>query len=190
MSRLLPASARAIACTCAALLLAALPAQARSLEGQSFPDAITVDGQKLVLNGIGMRQATVFKVNVYAGALYLPAKSSDGGAILQKDEPWRVHMKFVRDVEAPKLVEAWNEGFSKNGGKGGAALTKLNGWMSDVKEGDAMVFTYVPGKGLEVSVKGKVKGTVGDATFARTFLSIWLGKSPPNAGLKSGMLGK
>ena len=56
---------------CLALpLLLCLPA----LAGPKVPKSVTVGGKKCVLNGTGMREATVFKVDVYKGALYLPSK--------------------------------------------------------------------------------------------------------------------
>ncbi len=174
----------------AALLLLSLclasPALAASKGGVSMPDSVDVGGAKLVLNGMGVREATIMSIDVYVAGLYLPAKSRNAGAILAADQPWRLSMKFVRDVDAEKLNGAWKEGL---GSKGGANLRKLAGYMSDVSKGDTMTFTYVPGAGVEVKVKGRVKGTLAGADWAKAFLGIWLGGSPPNAGLKEGMLG-
>jgi hypothetical protein len=52
-----------------------------------------------------------------------------------------------------------------------------------------LVFTYVPSKGTEVEVRGAVKGVIAGADFARALLGIWIGPSPPNPGLKTGLLG-
>src|SRR5262245_43300615 len=48
----------------------------------SFPDQTVVDGSPLALNGLGLRQATVLRVNVYVAALYVTKPSADPGAIL------------------------------------------------------------------------------------------------------------
>ena len=45
------------------------------------------------------------------------------------------------------------------------------------------------GAGLQVDVNGTVKGTIKGDDFANAFLSIWLGASPPNPDIKTGMLG-
>jgi hypothetical protein len=173
-----------------ALALIATPVVAKQASKKGFKAKVTVGGQALVLNGVGMREATVFKVDVYRGGLYLPAKSGDAKAILAEDAPWMIEMKFIRDVDKDKLVEAWNDGFKNNGqGKGKAGLKKLNSYMTDIEEGDTMSFAYDPAKGTSVKVKGKKKGTIAGKDFGTTLLSVWLGDKPPNKGLKSGMLG-
>jgi hypothetical protein len=95
-------------------------------------------------------------------------------------------------VDADDLREAWDEGF-ENAAKGQMALEAridtLNAWMADMKVGQRLTFTHTADAGLEVNVNGTVKGTIEGDDFARAFLSIWLGSRPPNAGLKTGLLG-
>jgi len=55
---------------------------------------------------------------------------------------------------------------------------------------EAIVFTYAPGRGVSVEVKGQVKGVIPGDDFARALFSIWLGPKPPDPDLKSGLLGK
>jgi hypothetical protein len=62
-------------------------AQAKECEGVSFPDQAQVDGSNLTLNGLGMRQATALKVNVYVAALYVARPSSDANALLASVTP-------------------------------------------------------------------------------------------------------
>jgi hypothetical protein len=68
-------------------------------------------------------------------------------------------------------------------------IDKLKGWMADMQSGQRLTFIHKPGAGLQVEVKGAVKGTIPGDDFATAFLSIWLGTHPPNPGLKSGLLG-
>ena len=65
----------------------ALPARARECEGVNMPDQVTVESAKLVLNGMGAREATVFNVNVYVAGLYLLKRSNDGDKICAAEEP-------------------------------------------------------------------------------------------------------
>jgi len=44
---------------------------AGELAGVTFPDQISVDSRTLLLNGMGLREATILKVDVYVAALYL-----------------------------------------------------------------------------------------------------------------------
>jgi hypothetical protein len=172
-------------------LFTAATAFAGTKGGVSLPDETQVAGKTLVLNGMGIREATVFNVKVYVAGLYLPAKSTDASAILGQDQPWRLTSKFVRDVDREKMVDAWKEGFEKTGDEKalGDRISKLTGFMQDLHEGDTMTYTYVPGQGTTVEINGSAKGTIPGADFAHALLSIWLGPNPPNASLKAGLLG-
>ena len=160
-------------------------AHARKCEDVQMSNAARAGDTALVLNGMGVREATVFNVNVYVAGLYTEARTRNAADILAGDKAKRLVLHFVRDVERSDISEAFQTGF----GGDAADLRRLNGWMSDMSEGDRMMFTYVPGTGLEVHVKGRRKGVIEGDAFQRAFFSIWLGSSPPNAGLKSGMLG-
>lgn len=170
------------------------PAMAGKKAGITMPDSVTVTGKKLVLNGMGLREATVFKVDVYVAGLYLEQKSSDGAAILSSKQIKRIHLEFKRDVDRDDIQDAWHDGFKKVAGKNFGVfkerLTKVNSWMEPIDEGDSITFTHVPEKGLEVLVNGKRKGVVPGDDFAQTLFTIWLGSNPPNKGLRSGLLGR
>ena len=171
-----------------------LPATAGQLEGVKLPDQVTVSGRTLVLNGLGLREATVLMVNVYVAGLYLEAKSSDPAAILEPAQPKQIVMKFVRSVGKEKLAEAFTEGFDKNAGDGRAAvasgLATLNAAMTDVKKEDVIALTYLPDSGVTVSVKGKDAAVIPGSEFQRVLFSIWLGANPPNVSLREGLLGR
>ena len=176
------------------VFLLALPAAAGQLEGVTLPDQATVSGRSLVLNGLGLREATVLMVNVYVAGLYVEAKSSDPGVILKADQTKQIVMKFVRSVGKEKLAEAFTEGFDKNAGDKRAALAPalatLNAALTDVKKEDVIALTYVPATGVTVSVKGKDAAVIPGDDFQRVLFSIWLGANPPNVSLREGLLGR
>lgn len=175
-------------------LLLALPAFGGRLEGVQLPDQVAVAGRTLVLNGLGVREATVLMVNVYVAGLYLEAKSSDPAAILDPGQPKQIVMKFVRSVGKEKLTEAFTEGFDKNAGADRAAvaqgLATLNAAITDVKKEDVIALTYLPDSGVAVSVKGKDAAVIPGGDFQRVLFSIWLGAHPPNVSLREGLLGR
>ena len=98
-----------IAATLAIVAGLASGASAGMLQGVTLPDTATVAGKRLVLNGMGMRQATFLKVDVYVAGLYLEQPSSDPGLILQSKQTKQIVLKFVRDVGRGDIVKAWNE---------------------------------------------------------------------------------
>jgi hypothetical protein len=167
-------------------------AEARECEGVQARDRMETDGHVLVLNGMGVREATVFNVNVYVASLYVESRSREANAILTGGAK-HLELRFVRDVDRSDLVDAMSSGFRQSaGGAYGrlqARLSRLNGWLPDVDEGSRIAFTYVPGVGLRVTVGSRVRGVIDGDDFARAFFAIWLGQNPPNPGLRAGLLG-
>ena len=168
-------------------------AVAKECHGINVPEQVQVQASPLMLNGLGLRQATMLKVNVYVAALYVAQKSTDANAILTSNTPKKLVLHFVRDVDGADLKKAWDEGFEHNAKEQLPALKarieQLKGWMADMQSGQQLAFTHTPGAGIEVDVNGAVQGTVEGDDFARAFLAIWLGAKPPNPDLKAGLLG-
>jgi chalcone isomerase-like protein len=175
------------------LVAVAGPASAGSKAGVTMPDRIEVGGKPLVLNGMGLREATWLKVDVYVAGLYLESVSSDAGAIIAQQQTKRLVLRFVRDVDRSDIVKAWTGGFKGNATVKLDAIQplieRLNGWMGDFEKGDTLVFTFVPGTGVEVVVNGTRKGVLAGEDFGRSLLAIWLGPKPPTGALKKGLLG-
>jgi hypothetical protein len=165
----------------------------KDCKGVSFPEQAQVEGSTLMLNGLGLRQATFLKVNVYVAALYVEKAATDANAILGSNALKELILHFLRDVGAADLNKAWEEGFENNAQEQLPALKErietLKGWMADMKTGQQLTFIHKPGAGMQVEVNGTVKGTITGDDFTKAFLSIWLGAHPPNAGLKDGLLG-
>jgi hypothetical protein len=176
-----------------ALAFGVSTAHARECKGIEFPDHVQVDGGNLALNGLGLRKATLFQVSVYVAALYTAKPSNDPTAVVASGAPVELTLHFVRSVSVGELRNAWTEGFSRNSAGQVPALkdriSRLNGWMTDMKTGQRLTFIRRPGAGIQVDVNGTVRGTIEGDDFANAFLSIWLGAKPPNPELKSGLLG-
>jgi len=177
----------------ALICLFAVPIVAGMLAGITLPDSLEVDGQQLVLNGMALRKKVVFKV--YVAGLYLPAKEKDGVKVLAADGIRCTVMHFLRSVSAKQVNEAWFDGLEANTPGHSAELKgqfdALAALMEGFKDGDKLVFTYKPGSGTEVKVKGKIKGTLGDKAFADALFACWIGKKPgPGEKFKKGLLGQ
>jgi hypothetical protein len=175
----------------ACVTLYVAPASAEKCAGVTMTDTTTVDGDELVLNGMGIREATVFSVDVYVAGLYLEESSDNGSQVAASDQKKKLVMAFVRDVDKSDITDAYRQSLKKTAsGKGlEAKISKLLGWMEGMSTGETQKYTYIPGEGLTVELKGNEKGTIEGADFGEAFFNIWLGSNPPNAGLKRGMLG-
>jgi hypothetical protein len=179
----------------AALALAFISTAALSatLKGVEMKDSLDLDGKKLVLQGLGVRKK--FFVSVYVGGLYLTTPTKDAAAALSADEPKRIALSFLREVDAEKIREAFKEGLEHNSPEALKAIgTKIDSFLalfrSEFREGDLLSVTYTPDGGTVV-VKGEsVLGRVYGADFMKALFSIWLGKNPPSEDLKKGMMGE
>lgn len=176
-----------------ALILSSSPAtlDGAELAGATLDDETEVGGQALVLNGLGLRKKIGFKV--YVGGLYLGSKLSDAGEVMSADAPRRMVMHFLRGVSEKQLCGGWDDGLQGNSPGAPDAVKEdfetLCGYMEDVKKGDRLVFSYRPGHGTEVEVKGASKGILEGKAFADALLACWLGPEPPSDDFRDGLLG-
>ena len=182
-----------LAAVAAFLLSSGGPTSAAECREVKFADQAKAGEADLVLNGLGLRKATILSVKVYVAGLYLPQKMTDAAQILGSDRDWRLVLHFVRDVDASDIRDAFSEGFEHSTGDKVEPLKPridaLNALVPDVKEGDRLTFTHVAGQGVAVEFNDAAKGAVDGADFASAMLGIWLGPEPPNDDLKEGMLG-
>ena len=170
----------------------ALPAAAKEVAGVKFPETVAAEGKELKLNGAGLRKKLVF--NVYAVGLYVESPSRSAQQVIESDQVKRVRMSMLRDLDKKSITEAIVEGFKKNAKDRMSAMQQrldtFTAAIPDLKKGDELVLTYVPGKGTTIESRAGEKISVGGKDFADALFSVWLGKSPVDEGLKDGMLGK
>lgn len=182
-----------------ALLIVLSVAQASELAGVTVPDAVktNADGIELKLNGAGIRER--FFMDIYVGALYLPQPARDSAAVLEQRGAKRMSMHFIyKEIEAEKLVAAWNEGFEKNLPPEQfralrPRIANFNGLFPTLRKGDRVDIDILPradkGATTQVWLNGTLRGKVGGGDFARALLQIWLGEHPVDADLKQALLG-
>jgi hypothetical protein len=183
------------------LLALALPfsvsAQTMDAGGAKFETTTEVAGQKLVLNGVGVRYRAVFKV--YGAGIYLKAKSDTADGVIKMDGAKRVMLKLLRDVDGKDLGKAFTDGMEKNLVPEERARTingifKFGQIFQDVKRassGTAIHVDWVPNTGAVVYFDGKQVGeTIKEPEFYNALLRIWLGEKPADDKLKDQLLGK
>jgi len=172
-----------------AATLAALSAV--DVAGVPVPDTASAEGKTLKLNGAGLRKKLLFKV--YVAALYVETPSKDGAAVISSSEVKRMRLSILRSLKGSQVTDAISEGFERNSKdqlpKLEARLHKLEAMIPDVKEGDEIVFTWVPDKGVLVSVRGTDRGAIEGRDFGDALLSVWLGPNPVQEDLKKALLG-
>lgn len=184
----------------AAALLTALPAQAQQtleLAGVKYETSQELGGQKLPLNGAGIRYKAIFKV--YTAGLYLggaPLNSAE--AVMANNAAKRMHIVMLRDMDGNELGKLFTKGVEQNATREEFAKA-INGMLKiadifaakkKLASGESFTVDYLPGSGTQVLVNGKPAGEpIKEAEFYNVFLKIWLGKSPADDQLKDALLG-
>ncbi|MCP5276944.1 MAG: chalcone isomerase family protein [Thiobacillus sp.] len=173
------------------------PASPRALAVAGVPltDQVSVAGQKLLLNGAGLRRILFLKV--YVAALYLPERRHEPRAILDRDIPRSLRVTLLRDLSTDQNIEALKGGLVANNNAAEmeaiqAELAQFLGYLKGVHEvtaGTVIHLDYVPGEGTRVGVNGRPLGSVPGRAFNRALLRIWLGEDPIQASLKDALLG-
>lgn len=168
--------------------------EAATMKGVKLEDKVSVAGQELLLNGMGVRKK--FFLSIYVAGLYLPQKTSSATEAVNADVPKKVVMVFVyHKVGKEKIIEGWNEGFFKNSQEKlpvlKARIDQFNGYFtSDLKKGDRFDFVYQPGVGTAVSINKVKLGVVPGKDFMQALWAIWLGDNPADQKLKEKLLGQ
>ena len=177
------------------LFITVTAAGAREIEGVDIQDSYQLPGSDatLQLNGAGIREK--FFMDIYIGALYLPATTPDVNAILNGKGAASVLMHFLHsEVSKQKIINGWKDGLEDNLAEDQMAalrprLDKFNSLFHTVRKGDVIRIDYLPESGTNVRINGEWRGVVEGNDFFRALLRIWLGDNPVSTSLKQAMLG-
>jgi hypothetical protein len=165
-----------------------------------YPDMVTTgcDGQQVELEatGVGLREKTIMKVDVYTIVSYVAAGTEltgdKGIALLESDGAKQIQMDLRRGFSREKLIDAFKDVIVKNYDDTSAFQADMDGFFAyfeqDAQEDDRLVFTYVPGEGLTTKLNGEVKGVITNFEFVKALWTVWFGEEPADGGLKKSLL--
>jgi len=159
----------------------------------TFPDSIAVDGVSLRLNGMALYEKFTF--NVLVAGLYLERPERSAERVLAADRPRRYVTRFLRDVGAKRIRDAWRKGLRQNSPDAPAEVRaqfeQLCAWIRDFRRGDEIVVTYLPGRGSEIEISGaRVGAMIPGKGFADAYFALALGPKPvPGGKFKRRLLG-
>lgn len=160
--------------------------------GLTFPEKVTIekDGKTYQLSNTGVATRRKLIVKVYSIASYLQDGAYKGGdklEALQGDASAKqLIIKFNHDVSADKLRNSFLDAFKNNLSPADYAslqptIDKTLGVFTDVKPGDEMVISALPGGYVEVKLNGKQLTSDTNAAFAKALWATWVG---PNSVIK------
>jgi hypothetical protein len=180
------------------LLLFAIPVLAQDIAEPKTGVKFAAKDQDASLLGVGLRTKTMLKVKVYAIGLYVadsalagPLKGKAASPDLYRelvagDFPKKVVMKFVRDVSTSQIRDAFRESLGNAGPK---AVEWIN-YFGELRSGQEIIISWVPGTGLQTKVAGADKPVINDKAFASSVFGIWLGEKPVQDDLKKALVSR
>ncbi len=172
----------------------AAPAGAASLGGATLPDTYALEGQTLVLNGIGLRTLTVLSIRAYVAALYLPQRSGSGPQILAAKTPKVLLLQFLHSATKAQVENQYRAGEEKNCGSGGCDpadqkdFEALVAAAPAVNVGDTTTYWFTEGR-VRVFANQRQIGDFRNADLAFHLLEGFIGAHPPAEDLKRALLG-
>ncbi len=148
-----------------------------------------------MLNGAGVRTRLVFKV--YVAALYLPAKTADGEAILRSDQPLRFVMHMLRDLSSEQINSSINDALRETLTPEerqplDSRMLQFNAILDalrEIREGTRITLDYVPQLGTIVSINAEEKDRIPGRDFNQALLRVWLGDRARDPDLRKALLG-
>lgn len=173
----------------------AVPAVAATMEGVQFEDSTTIAGNKLQLNGLGLRAVSILKG--YVAGLYLSRKATTAEEAMAAPGPKRVQMRLLLDAPPQVFNKALISGIRKNANEAQLAALQertdqfeaMIGAAGSLGKGDTVNLDFVPGKGMTLSVNGKQQPeSIPGDDFYNAVLGIFIGEHPVDAKMKRGLL--
>lgn len=188
-----------VAALLAASSLGGAPAWAETVDvaNVKYETALDLAGQKLVLNGAGIRYK--FVVKVYTAGLYLTTKANTTAEVLAAHGPKRIHIQMLRDIDGNELGKLFTKGMEANAPReefvkcinGVLKLSEVFASRKQLNSGDNFSVDYVPGIGSTLLLNGKslMPEPIKEPEFFSALLRIWLGDKPADDALKDALLG-
>jgi hypothetical protein len=174
----------------------AFPAHAVNVGSVKVEDTASVGGKTLVLNGAAQRQILIIKV--YVIGMYGEKKSTNAAEFMDSSGPKRVALHIQRTIDSDEFGQLFITSMSKNSTKEQKAKVvnqtskfgEIFADLGEVKKGDVTWLDWIPGKGTVTYLNGKQAGeAMPGYEFYQAIMRIWLGENPPQANIKSGLLG-
>jgi hypothetical protein len=172
-------------------------AQAVEVANVKYEPTADIAGQKLVLNGAGIRYK--FVVKVYTAGLYLTHKANTTPEVLAAPGPKRIHIQMLRDIDGNELGKLFTKGMEANAPReefvkcinGVLKLSEVFASRKQLNSGDSFSVDYVPGVGSVLLLNGKsvMPEPIKEPEFFSAMLRIWLGDKPADDSLKEALLG-
>lgn len=168
-----------------------------TVAGVKYEGTTELRGNKLQLNGAGVRYKAIFKV--YTAGLYLSKKSGTTEEVLAAPGAKHMQITMLREIDSAELGKLFSRGIEDNLDKtafsklvpGVLRMSQIFSEHKKLSSGDTFTLDWIPGTGTVIMVKGVQQGEpFKEPEFYNALLRIWLGPNPADWKLKDALLGR
>ncbi|AWI54416.1 hypothetical protein DEH84_14035 [Aquabacterium olei] len=171
------------------------------LEGVELPETVTAHGQRLVLNGAGVRKRGYYKADVTA--LYLPEKRTTPEPIYRLNGVRRIQLNILREFTSSTISRIFIADFKQAAtpeefkrlisvvGQIGAVYANVK----RVVKGDVVNLDWVPGTGWmafhnnrPLQIEGEPISAINNELAYQIYLRMYIGEAAPEE-LRNALLG-
>lgn len=129
---------------------------------------------------------------VYEATFFL-GKGVETSAVLEKDIPMRLEIRYLRALSRDRLVEAGDSIVRRVTppevlAEVWSRIEKINSLYQDVQAGDRYSLTYLPSIGTTLALNDQIVGQIEGYDFARAYFAIWLGEHTAKRSLRNQLL--
>lgn len=148
----------------------------------------------LTLTGTALRKKLFFSVYAIGSYVQEGAGVQDAEDLAGKDCPKQLHLVLERDVKGTDMADALRSAIRANydDPQFGGELKMLVDFMSklDIKKGDNVRLTHVPGKGLHADIEGKAQVLIENPAFSKAVWDIYFGKNNLGDAIKKSLVSR
>lgn len=148
----------------------------------------------LVLTGTALRKKLFFSVYTIGSYVEQDSGVRDGDELAAKDCPKQLHLVLERDVKGTDMADALRSAIRANYDDPDFAseLRMLVEFMNklDIRKGDNVRLTHVPGKGLHADIEGKAQLLIENPAFSKAVWDIYFGKNNVGEATKKALVSR
>lgn len=172
------------------------------VDGVPVEDSYSVDGAKLVLNGVGVRKRAYFKTDV--SAIYLTEKRNTLEGIENAPGAKRLQLMLLKDISGATISRYFIADFQAVATDAEfkqlineiGQLGEIYSRIRQVNKGDVINIDWTPGKGVHSTINGKTLTVSGAPTpylnnelLYKVMLRMYL-KASGSAEMRDNLMGK
>lgn len=160
--------------------------------GVRFVDRVVVGDASLVLNGVGIRKATIFKVKVYVAALYVAERTRSAAEILRPDRLKSYTAVMKRDVSRDDSAPVFHMNIERSAGADATTIRSeiaaFERWIPSMREGQNLTATFVPESGVTVRSTARKDAFHGTVRFGTALFGVWIGPTASDDDFRAALL--